>query len=121
MRELARIHAHGTPFWGVCLGCAGAGVCALRLDLGIPLGAHLEPVPFLFLVQDRSPPGLVGLSFRTSMPLSVFCSPLSMTSQVGQRPDRSGGPGPGAVLEETETHLSALREGKEEQLCTRDL
>lgn len=69
---------------------------------GTPLGAHLEPVPFRSLVQDRSPLGLAVLSFRTSMPLSASSSPSSMTSQVGQcpwqHPDQSGDPGLGWCL-----------------------
>lgn len=81
-------------------------------------GAYLEPVPFLFLVQDRSPPGLVGLSFRTSMPLSAFSSPLSTTSQVGQRPwqhsDQGGGRGLKGVLDKMEMRLPSLCERKED-------
>lgn len=85
---------------------------------GDPSGAHLEPVPFLFLVQDRSPPGLVGRSFRTSMPPSAFCSPSSTTSQVGQHlwqhPGRSGGRGLRVVLDTMEMHLPSLCEGEED-------
>lgn len=89
------------------------------LGLGILLGVHLEPIPFLPLVQDRSPPDLVGLSFRTSMPLSAFSSPLSTTSQVGQSPwqslDQSGNQGLRVVLTGIEKCPLALCKRKEEQ------
>lgn len=88
-----------------------------------PFGAHLEPIPFLSLVQDRSPLDPVGLSFRMSMPLSAFSSPSSMTSQVGrcpwQHPDQSGDPGLGVVLTEMEMCPPALCERKEDSSAQR--
>lgn len=90
---------------------------------GTPLGDPVDPVPFLSLVQDRSPPGLVVLSFRMSMPLSAFSSPSSTTSQVGrcpwQPPDQRGDlTEMGVVLTEMEMWPPGLRERKE-QLCAR--
>ena len=77
-------------------------LCTQARFRGAPLRAHLEPVPFCSLVQDRSPLVLAVLSFRMSMPLSGSSSPSSTTSQVGQcpwqHPVQSGDPGLGCCF-----------------------
>lgn len=70
------------------LGVTGQARLLLRALGAMPgLGVTLLGPPgtcaFLCFVQDRSPQDPLDLSFRTSTPPSVFCSPLFTTSQVG--------------------------------------